>query len=153
MPNRLNRPTSGFRWSSVGRVFCLLPLLLLLGCQTEEQLLIVPVEGSVNFGGKPIPGAMVVLHPQPGSDPRIQPARGTVDQDGKFKITTNQSGDGAAVGDYLVTVIHTPLVKKEGDIGAGPNVLPPKYESPATTDLKVTVVAESPNVLDLKLTR
>jgi hypothetical protein len=96
---------------------------------------------------------MVVLHPQPGSDPRIQPARGTVDQVGKFKITTNQSGDGAAVGDYLVTVVHTPLVKKEGDIGAGPNVLPPKYESPATTDLKVTVVAESPNVLDIKLTR
>jgi hypothetical protein len=100
----------------------------------------------VSFGGKPIEGALIVFHPQAGSDPKILPARGQVDNAGKFTLTTYEAGDGAAAGEYSVTVVHTPLVKVDGDTVAGPNVLPAKYATPTDNDLKVSITA-GPNIL------
>lgn len=131
----------------------LLLIAFALGCQSEQGIPLVPVEGSVTFSGMPIPGALVVLHPKPESDPRIQPARGSADENGKFKITTFQSGDGAAIGQYAITVVSTPLVEKEGDFKAGPNVLPTKYSSPTTTDLTAEVAVGGVNVIELDLKR
>ena len=69
-----------------------------------------------------------------------------MDNAGKFTLTTYEAGDGAAAGEYSVTVVHTPLVKVDGDTVAGPNVLPVKYATPTDTDLKVSITA-GPNTL------
>jgi len=44
-------------------------------------------------------------------------------------------------GEYAVTVTYCPIVQQEGGgWSPGPNVLPPKYANPKTSELRVQVV-------------
>jgi hypothetical protein len=121
--------------------------LLLLGTfsgcgsnATADRLPVHPVEGVVQYGTEKLDGAFLVLHPVPGSDPKVIPARGSVGAEGKFSVTTYEANDGAVAGDFIVTVVRTPLIERDGDQVAGPNVLPAKYAKPTTSDIKVTIV-------------
>lgn len=98
-----------------------------------------PVQGSLTFNGEPIPGALVVLHPRNAADPKIQPARGNVGSDGKFIVSTYDAADGAAAGEYAVTVEWYRLIHSADSAQPGPNVLPPRYANPQTTDLIVRI--------------
>ena len=77
---------------------------------------------------------------------------GETGPDGKFHVGTYATGDGAPEGQYVVTVVHCPLVQKGSDSVPGPNVLPNKYASPKTSDLRVAIVkgANTLPVLALK---
>ncbi len=128
--------------------------LLALSCWTGcgqgaslERLPVHPVQGIIKYGNEKLEGAFVVFHPAPGSDPRVLPARGSVGGDGSFTVTTYESSDGAVEGEYIVTVVRTPLVERDGDQIAGPNVLPEKYSKAESSDLKVRVQA-GPNQLE-----
>jgi hypothetical protein len=107
---------------------------------------VFPVSGQVTWNGQPLPNAFVVLHPKSTQDPRSLTARAQTDQSGNFRVTTYETGDGAPVGDYVVTVAYHQPVNAGGGYEPGPNVLPAKYASPETTDLTVRV-AEGPNQL------
>jgi hypothetical protein len=133
----------------LGIAFGLLVLPPLAGCgrgDALERLPVHPVSGSIAFGNKSLEGGLVVFHPVAGSDPRVLPARGVVAADGTFAVTTYESNDGAVVGEYIVTVVRTPLVERDGDQIAGPNVLPEKYSRAESSDLTVHVQA-GPNQL------
>ena len=78
-------------------------LVLFWGCAGEGPLC-YPVRGQVTLDGKPLAEAMVVLHPLTGSVVGGQKPIGFTDQDGRFVLTTYQSGDGAPPGEYAVTV-------------------------------------------------
>jgi hypothetical protein len=131
----------------------LLPLLALpllaAGCGGNvSRLKTHPVEGSVQFEGRPLEGAFVVLHPKGLSDPKFLPAHAQTDAAGKFKATTYDAHDGAIAGEYSITVEFNPLVQTDDGVTAGPNLLPPKYASRETTDL-TTRVAEGENKIPL----
>src|SRR5439155_26298494 len=72
----------------------LIPLLLLpllaSGCGggNVSRLKTHPVEGQVQFEGRPLEGAFEVLHPKGVTDPKILPAHAKTDAAGKFKATT-----------------------------------------------------------------
>ena len=53
-------------------VLVVLSLLAFVGCSpaANDRVPVYPVEGTVSFGGKPIEGALIVFHPQAGSDPK-----------------------------------------------------------------------------------
>jgi len=139
----------GLGRAGLGIALGLLVFPPVLGCgrgEARERLPVHPVSGRIEFGGKEVGGALVVFHPVAGSDPRVLPARGTVASDGSFAVTTYESNDGAVVGEFVVTVVRTPLVERDGDQIAGPNVLPDKYSRVETTDLQVRV-QEGPNQL------
>jgi hypothetical protein len=128
----------------------------LTGCGSSdgiERLPTVPVEGQIKFEGKPLAQADVVFHPQGVSDPRHAPARGKTDDSGNFKLTTYDSGDGAPVGSYAVTVAYYPLVKDADGVHAGPNALPRKYSTPQFTDLNVQVSDSNAKLPPLELRR
>lgn len=113
----------------------------IVGCgrRWEKALPTFPVSGQVFRDGKPLADALVVLHPQQAMDGKIQPARGNTDAEGKFQLSTYNSGDGAAVGDYVVTVEYYEPIKEGGSVIAGPNVLPPEYSLLAHSKIKVHV--------------
>lgn len=126
----------------------LLPLLALSlfvgGCgeAEPERVATYPVEAVVTFQGKPIPGAFVVLHPkQPLAD--VPTPRASVNADGVLTVTTFNGGDGAPAGEYIVTVEWYKPIKNGADVVPGPNVLPPKYASPKTSDLLITISADT----------
>ena len=72
----------------------LIPLLfvplLAVGCGGDgiSRLKTHPVEGLVQFEGRPLEGAFVVLHPKGVSDPKHLAAQAKTDATGKFKPTT-----------------------------------------------------------------
>ena len=112
------------------------------------RVAVYPVEGKVLLKGQPLEHALVVLHPRhPGGEAATAPsARAQTDATGTFVLTTYENRDGAAAGEYAVTVQHYPLVKTGESYAAGPNSLPQRIATPETTDIFVKV-AEGPNTL------
>jgi hypothetical protein len=90
---------------------------------------VYPVSGQV-FAGKdkkPAVGAMVVFHPVK-EEGQVYKPNGIVDDNGRFTLTTYVQGDGAPVGEYVVTLEWAPAKKKTGMKDAdGPDLLKGAY--------------------------
>lgn len=87
--------------------------------------------------GKVIPaGAQLSLLPKSAPLPEDAVPRAIVREDGSFTFGTFGKEDGVPAGDY-VALVQWFRVSKDGS--GGPNVLPAKYASPATSPLSVTV--------------
>jgi len=129
--------------------------LIALGCGGGDvsRLKTHPVEGVVQFEGKPLEGAFVVLHPKGVNDPKHLAAQAKTDATGKFKPATYDTSDGAIAGEYSVTVQYFNLVNTADGIKAGPNVLPEKYANPATTDITIRVAEGENKILVINITR
>jgi hypothetical protein len=156
------------RFTTLGFV----PLLFLLsGCGGDaavggqDRQPVSPVSGTVKHNGTPVADAVVIFSPK-GNFPE---ARGTTDSAGKYQLTTYDPNDGAAAGDYLVMVVKVSPVAPapvmhdpnfDPDKAAKPtaeapaasrSLIPTKYASLKTTDLKATVKADGSNEIPLEL--
>ena len=141
------------RLSNLVHVLLVSAVLPLSGCSNKaaDRLDVHPVAGQVTFNGKPAAGALVVFHPKDPTVGELKP-NARVDQQGNYSLSTYSAGDGAPAGEYTVTVILRPLVKKEGDFEPGPNVLPAQVSTPATSKIAAQV-AEGPNTVPITITR
>ncbi|MDA1251617.1 MAG: carboxypeptidase-like regulatory domain-containing protein [Planctomycetota bacterium] len=147
----------------------------LVGCSggTEDRQPTHYVTGVVKMAGGPITGATVMFTPTTGQ--RV--ATGVTDDNGKYELTTYETGDGAMPGVYKVLVIRTTKAKETigGELdhkafGSGKDdptdsahdaqnaaskeltsSLPEKYATAESTDLTTTVEANSENVINLTL--
>jgi hypothetical protein len=106
------------------------------------------VEGTVTLGGQPVAEAAVTFTPVEGG----RPASGATDGSGRFRLGTFGQGDGAVLGEHVVTVFKEggagEMVVEEGGLDGGPvdpdappprQLIPPRYASRHTSDLRVTV--------------
>ena len=85
-------------------------IVLASGCGAKLQT--YPVAGSVRFSdGKPLPGAIVSFRSVDGGKPTT--ARGRTDSDGRFRLTTIKSDDGAVLGKHQV-LVAVPVVESDG---------------------------------------
>jgi hypothetical protein len=141
---------------------------VLVGCggSGAELPATSPVSGTVLLDGKPLEGAAVRFYREDKVD---RPAIGVTGSDGKFKLTTFNTNDGAQPGTYKVTV-----TKAESGSGAPAepvfydasstdpamfempetkieNLIPTAYASPNSTPLKQTVTEAGPNEFTLEL--
>jgi hypothetical protein len=64
-----------------------------------------PVEGKVLYNGEPAVGAVVIFHPKEDDSITTLRPSGVVGEDGTFTLSTTKPGDGAATGEYLVTIV------------------------------------------------
>jgi len=104
-------------------------LLVPAGCG-KARTPTVPVSGQVLLDGKPVPAGFIRLIPEKG-----RPATGTLDADGRFRLTTFDDGDGCIRGTHIVEVIaRQPISGTEVRWLA-----PKKYASASTSGLKVTI--------------
>jgi hypothetical protein len=126
---------------------------LLTGCgKTKESWeQVYPAKGIVNFGGKPVAGAVISLIPQDPEIPDTVRPTATAKEDGTFEIGTYSKADGAPEGKYKVLVLHYPVIGSKASPAAGPNDLPRKYSKAETTDLLVEVVAPNTEFQPLEL--
>ncbi|MCC9604717.1 DUF4198 domain-containing protein [Blastopirellula sp. JC732] len=81
---------------------------------------VAPVEGRVEFNGKPVADVYVQLMPiktAGSSDRPGKVAGGATDAEGKFTLSTYESGDGAIPGTHRVTVsVQDPSAKLPGKL-------------------------------------
>jgi uncharacterized protein (TIGR03067 family) len=104
----------------------------------KEEKELAQVVGTVTLDGKPLAKAKVEFIFQGKGG---QKATGTTNKDGTFELTT-MGKKGALPGEHLVVI-----TKKV----AGKSVLPAKYASAKTSELKVAVVAKVANRVDFNL--
>src|SRR5262245_46890302 len=120
--------------------------LLFAGCSSRPKT--APVRGTVTFNGKAVPNGTITFLPQSGPS-----ASGELAKDGTYTLTTSRKGDGAVPGKYKVIIV---AMQDMGDrlpearSPLPPPIIPEKYSSVATTDLRATV-EDQENVLDFKL--
>jgi hypothetical protein len=138
-------------------VFVLLGLALVAGCARSDRKPVYPVHGQVLFDGQPIPHALVTLHSLDASAKDAPKPHGSVDKEGRFILTTYDSGDGAPAGDYAVTVEWwlTNATARTGEGNSLPptNRLPARYSRAETSKLQVKIQAGENQIPVIKLSR
>jgi hypothetical protein len=116
----------------------------LAGCSRSDALptyQVYDVKGKVLLAdGTPLSGGLITFVPK-GELP-VAPS-GEIGPDGTFSIVTGGSGQGAPAGEYKVR-IETPQIPR---VKNKKPLVPPKYNDEDSSDLAVTVRAES-NQLD-----
>ena len=141
------------RWS--GSIAMLLASLV--GC-TPAAPKTFPVQGIVKTTtGEPCSGALVVFHPSDEARLNAPKPFATCGADGSFRLTTYQEGDGAAQGDYAVTIVWNDSGKGsklslsgEGG-GGGQDRLGGRFGDPQNPKFKVEVVDGQPNIFDFQV--
>ena len=139
---------------------CALVLMLMAGCGDDpNRKPTAPVSVTVSYKGKPVEGALVQFVIVDN------PSVGITDAAGKCALKTYETGDGAIIGNNVVTITKTsvdtknvrPVKPEDADlIGVVPppilkSLIPQKYSSPATSGLKEEVKKGSNNfTYDLK---
>jgi len=124
--------------------------LALVGCSRPPYDL-APVHGTVTLEGKPLSGAKVMFAPvEVGDNPNPgKPAFGLIQDDGSFMLSTYRTNDGAVVGEHWVSIVKLAVKPEENSLASAP---PSGGFDRLTLPQKVTVVADSDNQIDLKLT-
>jgi hypothetical protein len=116
----------------------------LTGCgRPSYQLETAPVRGTVTLDGQPLPSGYVFV-----TTLRGRMAKGKIQPDGTFTLSTYSEGDGAQVGTQ--TVIVTPVPPDERAQKRVP--IPERYGRAGTSGLTIDVKPGAENVIELKLT-
>lgn len=121
-------------------------LLLQTGCSKSPYDL-APVSGKVTVDGQPLPDGQVMFAPRAtsGSAKAGKPALGNVRPDGTFSLSTYADGDGAVVGEHLIT-----LYGPAPEISL-PSGIPP-FEKVTLPGRQVRVEAGTNNTIDIAIT-
>jgi hypothetical protein len=124
-------------------------LLLLLGTAVGCGGGLHPVRGKVTYDdGTPLTKGLVVFESM-GGKPAVT-ARGDVQTDGSYQLSTNKPGDGVPAGKYRVLV----SAQEYGDIDgpARPPAFDRRYMDFSTSGLEFEVKA-GPNEFPIRVTR
>lgn len=117
----------------------------LSGCEDPRPRLprCIPVSGQVLIDGAPAVRAVVTLHPSsPYADGKMYVGQTFTDDNGQFKMTTFNYGDGVPVGDYTVTIMAEWVSKNGQDVGVK-DLLGGVYATPEKSPLKLKVESKS----------
>jgi hypothetical protein len=111
----------------------------LAGCG-GDRLRTAVVRGKVTCNGKAVPNGTISFIPASGPT-----ATGEIQPDGSFTLTTYCKGDGAVLGQHTVVIVamedmSTRLPEARNPLP--PPIVPDKYTSLATTDLRREVKDE-----------
>jgi hypothetical protein len=113
--------------------------VVLTGCQPGPS--IVPVSGKVTYNGNALKFGSVMF--QPNSGPL---ARGTIQTDGTFRLTTHVDGDGCAVGTSKVRITCFQSQNADvasqaaaGEVPGGGLLIPKRYTSFGTSGITAEV--------------
>lgn len=142
--------------------------LAVAGCGSADGLPdVVPVRGTVTLDGEPLPSGDVLYLP---TDPAGRQARGSIDERGRFRLSTLRPNDGALPGEYRIVVL-APAEESAEDAAArranenagrrrrtfgaeeGPASLAPlRYTKPETSGLTDVVDDDHSGSISLELT-
>jgi hypothetical protein len=131
------------------------------GCYRDPNMpKLGKVHGTVTFKGKPVESGTVTFNPVLGKGGETgQNSTGQIESDGTYEMTTFNTGDGALLGQHIVSVV----VREKGSENMGkpkpdstidyvmPKIVTPsKYASVDKSPLRCTV-HEGDNTFDIDL--
>jgi len=117
------------------------------GCgRPAHELDTAPVSGRVTFDGKALPQGIVYALPSKG-----RMAKGLIQQDGTFELSTYSDGDGVQVGKHPLIVTALPADELDGPEKKLRVPVPRRYARPGTSGLTIDVQAGKDNEIELAL--
>ena len=121
----------------------------LTGCSGDGMPPLSPVSGTVKLAnGTPVTYATIVFTPDAAAGTQGPVASCSVDGAGRYSLRTAGQHTGATVGRHIVTI----EAEYQPDIPASKRAnIPSIYANRKTSPLKVEVIANQDNVIDLKL--
>jgi len=132
------------------RIFCLVWLALIFGCGPSHPVT-YPVQGSVKFeDGAPVEIGSVEFRSMEGEERTT--ARGKIEKDGSFTLSTFEPGDGALPGEHQVIVQQ--MVISEGlsaEHHQHGRRVPRKYADYSQSGLTAEIKAEKSNPIVIQL--
>lgn len=127
--------------------------LVALGCDSLPET--VPVSGTVSYKDSPLTFGSITFLPMSGG----QPARGTIQSDGSYTLSTYKEDDGAVAGTHRVRIMCTtaqdpsnPVEIGANDLVAGRLLIPRRYTQMGSSGLTADVQPSGENKFDFKLT-
>lgn len=123
-------------------------LLPLAGCSARAGMpKLGKVSGKVIYKGKPVESGHIVFTPVEGKGGATgQSATGEIGRDGSYEMTTFDTGDGAILGQHIISVevrssTEMPKPKPDSTIDyvLPKSVIPSNYSSPDKSPLRYTV--------------
>jgi len=133
-------------------LLALLLLFAVVGCGGSGEGLAV-VKGKISYKGKAVPNGTVNFIPD---DPNKPSATGEIQSDGSYSLQTYQGSrpnQGAVIGKHKVVIVAMQDMASrlpEERVALPPPIVPVKYTSPATSDLKAQV-EDKENTIDFDL--
>jgi len=129
-------------------LFGVVLLLVLPGCENSIEQKTYPASGEVKLDGKPLANATIVFHAVDKTNFKwAELPQGVTDENGKFKLFTYSSDDGAPAAEYTVGIaLYQPTNDDGGDqVRREKNRvnLPDKFADPRTSGLKAKVEAKA----------
>jgi hypothetical protein len=125
---RRNSPRNSIgRWCALV-CFGICSVVVATGCDSGPKL--IPISGRVTIDGKPLEMGAVTVWVKD-----YRPSYGVIGKDGRFALTTHETGDGCPIGDFPVTV--TSEVSSKGDIMT--YYIPKRYKDPKQSNLRIQV--------------
>lgn len=97
----------------------------------------VPISGKVLIDGEPVPYGTIMFVPE-----GFRPAAGELGEDGSFKLTCFDGGDGVVLGTHKIQVSASDLTS-----GKAVWLAPQKYSNFRTSGLTHTVTEADDNVV------
>ena len=143
----LNDPANG--WMAAG--FSAICVCLALGCQPQLEL--VPLKGQVKYRNVPLEYGSVMFQPV-GGGPL---ARGQIQADGSFQLTTLAQGDGVKPSTSRVRITAfeaqkpTALAKESQELMLGESAIPKKYQHFGTSEIRIEVNPDTPQPVVIEL--
>ena len=133
-----------------GRALLLVALLFACGC--DQGPVVVPITGKVTYNGKPLEFGSVTFQPSKG-----QPARGEIQPDGTFTLSSYAPGDGAVIGTHKVRIACYSSQRKTdqpvvGEQSLGKLLIPRKYTLFDYSGLTAEVKPEDNSPFEFNLT-
>ena len=133
--------------ATIGALFA-----VVLGCSGSSGPRCYPVRGRVMLGEQPVTEARVVFHPLAGQTLDGPMPIAQTDAEGRFELTTLNTGDGAPAGEYAIVIeLREPRLVGEEYVRDGRHLLPERYADPANSGLKHTVAVGSNEIPPLVL--
>lgn len=131
-------------------LFCTIAALV-AGCSSSPQFETAQAAGRVTLDGKPVTQGSVVFTP-----PQGWPARGELDAEGRFTLSTYETGDGAILGQHEIVVIAQSGPDPSEHFERPPPaptkwLIPERYGSRTTSGLTYEVHKDQPNEITLEL--
>jgi hypothetical protein len=152
------KPAAKFRWGPVLTFSAAGAFAILAVVRWQSTPRPVAVSGVVRLNGVPLERGVVNFRAE---DDAGSYAMGSIGRDGRYTAESPHLGPGILPGTYRVGVLaqedpskYTPE-EYNALVGIGkpgiPSIIPRKMTDPATSDLRVTVVAPGPQTFDFNL--
>ena len=147
------------RFSALGLCLGLMFPLLSSGCGADpSKPALGKVTGKVTYKGEPLKRGSVTFTPDAAKGGSTgQNALGQIESDGSYELTTFNTGDGAILGQHVVTVqsdddpnAYKPKADGTYSYKLPKPTIPVKYTKSDKTPLRFTVT-EGANKLDIEL--